>query len=329
MRGDNTIITSQTDGIFAGNTTLKEITIPANIQYMNGYDFYGCTALEKVTFAKTSAVLDGETPQYTEAQLINWDLQNDSNQYIRTNNFYGCTAIKEIDLSPLIQLRIIGSSFKNNHTSDGVPSITTLTYNGNSNYHTNSDGTQKLLSAIPPSITYITSNAFYTSLNVKGLVIPSSVGYLGQDAFRTSGYNNGLKYIRIEMNENSTINNPMQYNQQLCAIHFTNQTPPLLTTAGEIPLINYMSSIKAIVVSDETAKTNYKNASSWQTLGNNFTNSTMYNALGKTSETCSPAMLVITEAEWETAKTNGYLVVTNLTDGTTSHVSVAKTCEDI
>jgi len=344
-------ITHLVDNLFAGNPSLKEITLPANLQFCNEKAFYYCQALEKISFATQNNWLS-ETQETVEPQLEWWGTSNSmSDQWKTLQIFSYCIALKELDLSTLTKIHnirddqfnscslekitlpvsnnftMIRSGFKNNKS--GKSSITLVTYNGNNNYHINSDGTKVLCSAFPPNVDTIMI-AFLMSNNMKGIVLHEHITSISGNAFKPNGDLYGSKFVQIDMNANGNIkNNPFVNNNQLNAIHFTSQTPPLLVCEGTVNLISYMNNIKAIVVSDETAKTNYKNASTWQTVGNNFTNSTMYNALGKTSETCSPAMLVITEAEWETAKTNGYLVVTNLTDGTTSHVSVAKTCEDI
>ena len=360
LRGDFINVTDNsaigaTTGVFSNDTSLKEITIPANIKYFNGYDFYGCTALSKITFATTSAVLEGETPQYTEAQLINWDYESEFNQYYETCTFYGCSSLTSLDLSNLVNLQRIRptmfekcklttitlpvgklthiqSPFKANYDSNTQPLITLTTYKGNNNYHTNSNGTSVLCSSFPSTLKWLGGNSFWMSNNMKGIVIPNNITYFGDNAFRTNGYNNGTRYVKICMDNNGTIDgNPFVYNQKLYAIHFTEQTAPVLTSNEATPatILKYMGNLIALVVADDTAKNNYKNATSWNIVSNNYNCANMYNALGKTSTTCSPSMLVITESEWATAKAQGALVVTNLTTGATSSIAVSKTCEDI
>ena len=91
-------VTRINDNAFAGNTNLKEITIPVSVMSMGVGVFQNCVNLEKVVFEENEDITE-----------------------INSNTFYGCKKLSSVNLDALPNLTKLGdNSFRNTAISNFV-----------------------------------------------------------------------------------------------------------------------------------------------------------------------------------------------------------------
>ena len=95
--GEKSGYTYIAEGVFQGNTTVKEVVLPAALEAIGGSAFEGCTSLTAVYIPQGSA-LDtvGGDAFYGCTALEALDLSATAVWIIADNAFYGCSALREI-----------------------------------------------------------------------------------------------------------------------------------------------------------------------------------------------------------------------------------------
>lgn len=86
------------EGAFKDNTTIKEVNVPSEYTELAGSAFYGCTALEKVTFGEESLLKKIGDNCFRECSALTDITLPDSLAEMGRGAFYYCTALEQLNL---------------------------------------------------------------------------------------------------------------------------------------------------------------------------------------------------------------------------------------
>ena len=192
---------SISDSAFKGNTTLKSVVLPQDLQYIHDQAFYGCTALESIVIPDSVQYINGHT-FYCCTSLKNVTIGSGVKD-IGLYAFYGCSAIQTLKLPESVES--IGNdafygckNLKSINIPSKVTKIAAETFYGCSALTTLTLGDQ---------ITEIEASAFincgFTSFRV-----PDGVNYIREYAFsgcrklKTIDFGKNLKYIGMSAFKN-------------------------------------------------------------------------------------------------------------------------------
>ncbi len=158
-------------GAFYGNSTVKNVVIPASVESVSKNAFFNCKALETVEFLGDSAVI-GENAFSESASLKSVVLPSQL-KAISNNLFYGATKLQNIEIPKTVGY--IGSS-----SFYGCASIESL--------------------ELPESISVIGDHAFFGCEKLSNVKMPKTVSFMGVAVF---GCCYELK--SVELPENLTV----------------------------------------------------------------------------------------------------------------------------
>lgn len=85
---------------FSNNSTMKTVSIPASITYIDNYAFYNCTALTKVSVPSTVTKMG--TSVFNGCTALSYAEFNASVTSIPQNTFYNCTSLSEVNIDSAV-----------------------------------------------------------------------------------------------------------------------------------------------------------------------------------------------------------------------------------
>ena len=196
-------VTSLGSQVFSGCTGLTGIEIPNSVTEIGSSSFYGCTSLTSVTIGNSVTEI-GVYAFYGCSNLNNVTLNNSLKEI--KNNTFANTAISSINLPPSLE-RLDGSAFNNcgklntvtisqsdeplnivGNLFEGL-SVKTLNLERNLSLDEGAGLKTTTLEQVNfgGSVSSINDGLFSNNANIKTVVIPSSVEYIGESAFENTG----------------------------------------------------------------------------------------------------------------------------------------------
>lgn len=147
-------ITSITDGVFYGCTSLTNITIPDSVTSIGQSAFHGCTALKSISIPNSVTSI-GDSAFSSCTSLASLTIPN-SVTSIAGYAFYGCTGLTSITIPESVTSISMAAFY-------GCTGLTSIT--------------------IPESVTSIDIGTFYGCTGLTSITIPDSVTEIGCGAF--------------------------------------------------------------------------------------------------------------------------------------------------
>ena len=210
------------NSIFAGNTEIETVYIPASVKKIPDSAFKGCSNLKNVIFAENSNLERIGGDAFRNCTSLQTITLPSSLQYLGEYAFDHDSALESVTFES-------GSQFKGNGqgTFEYCTSLKTFAF-PNSGLQTRIDsctfiGCEQLETVyIPDSVTNIQWNAFRNCTSLKNVEIPKGVTNIGDYAF----YNcSSLEKLVIPASV-TTIENDVFYNDLNLTIYFEKSTLP-------------------------------------------------------------------------------------------------------
>ncbi len=178
-----------TKGAFYGNTTLGTFIASENLGYIGNKAFYGCTSLGTV-FLPMKLSHIGNRAFYGCTSLESISIYG--NTSIGENAFTGCSSLSDVFLSENVRRVGLGAfehtPFYDNMTDEFcIVGDVLIKYNGNGGDI-----------VIPDGVRIIADGVFAGRLSAVSVVIPESVEYIGNSAFRSCA-----KLAKVEFSESN------------------------------------------------------------------------------------------------------------------------------
>lgn len=224
-------ITAIADNAFANCTMIKELTIPDTITSIGHMAFAGCTSLTKITLpSKIKELPQGIFMGCTKLESIDIpDAVNTIDSYA----FYNCSMLTDVKLpGELSTIKPMAFAECSSVESFDASSCASYVFEDGILYNSSktniSRASAKLTGDvyIRDGVTTIDAGAFSVCAGIENLFIPSSVEYIGDDAF---GYCVSLK--KVDFSEGLTTISDVAFKN--CASLQTLELPTTLNKIGE------------------------------------------------------------------------------------------------
>ena len=234
---------------FKGYDNIESVSIPESMTNIGDYAFYGCSTLNKITFAKNSKLTTIGEYAFTDCVSIATITLPNSLKVIGANAFERCNGIKQIAIPKSVET-LSANAFRDCLT------LKTVTFSNNSSLST--IGTEAFCGCtalstvtLPEGLVGVSSSAFFGCSNLASLTLPTTLVDIEPYAFYgcailtevaipdsvetigASAFNNCQKLTSVTFGDSSSLISIGAHAYESCLELLTFDIPDSVKSIGE------------------------------------------------------------------------------------------------